>query len=247
MKRIKTIKAIAMTLVVAMSAFMSTACVSVVSETTTSGTLATTAEVDNRETEEETTEETTTTAKPVDKSEFDIQEYKYENSIGDTYYFLAIKNNSTQTVSIRFNMVAYDKKNNTIGAADGSIDVLGPGEESIGHGYFDSVKGIDHVEYDISFNDASYYEPVVGKLEVVKSINKKNVVVTVTNKGDKPAQFVEATALFLDKNGKVIGYSTKYITDSDYELKPGAKLSGQLGIYKGYKTVKVYFTGRAEA
>ncbi len=252
MKRISIVKAIAVTMAVAMTAVMSTACISV-SEAgaTTSGTLATTAEVDNRETaedtSEETPEETTTTAKPVSKSEFDIQEYKYENSIGDSLYFLVIKNNSTQAVGISFNMVAYDKKNNTIGADDGSIAVIGPGEESIGYCYFDGVKGIDHVEYDMSFDESPYYEPVIGKLEVVKNINKKNVVVTVTNKGEKPAQFVEAYALFFNKNGKVIGYRSAYLTDSDSEIKPGAKRSAQLGVYKGFKTVKVYFTGRAEA
>ena len=248
MKRISTVKAIAATLAVAMSAIMSTACLTVTETgSTTSGTLATTAEVDNRETAEETTEETTTTAKKVSESEFDIQEYKYENSIGDTLYFLVIKNNSTQAVGVSFNMVAYDKKNNTIGAADGSINVIGPGEESIGTCYFDGVKGIDHVEYDMSFDEAPYYEPVIGKLEVVKNINKKNVVVTVTNKGDKPAQFVEAYALFFNKNGKVIGYRSSYLTDNDSEIKPGAKRSAQLGVYKGFSTVKVFFTGRAEA
>ena len=248
MKRISTVKAIAVTLVVAMSAIMSTACLSVTETgSTTSGTLATTAEVDNRETAEETTEETTATAKKVSESEFDIQEYKYENSIGDTLYFLVIKNNSTQAVGVSFNMVAYDKKNNTIGAADGSINVIGPGEESIGTCYFDGIKGIDHVEYDMSFDEAPYYEPVIGKLEVVKNINKKNVVVTVTNKGDKLAQFVEAYALFFNKNGKVIGYRSSYLTDNDSEIKPGAKRSAQLGVYKGFSTVKVFFTGRAEA
>ena len=247
MKRI-TVKVLAVTLAAAMTAIMSTACLSVTEAgETTSGTLATTTEVDNRETEETTTEETTTTAKPVSKSEFDIQEYKYENSIGDTLYFLVVKNNSNQAVGISFNMVAYDKKNNTIGAADGSINVIGPGEESIGTCYFDSVKGIDHVEYDLSFDDAPYYEPVIGKLEVVKNINKKNVVVTVTNKGEKPAQFVEAYALFFNKQGKIIGYRSAYLTDNDSEIKPGAKRSAQLGVYKGFNTVKVYFTGRAEA
>ncbi len=248
MKRISTVRVMALTLAVAMTTIMSTACISV-SEAgaTSSETLATTTEVDNRETEETTTEETTSTAKPVSKSEFDIQEYKYENSIGDSLYFLVIKNNSTQAVGISFNMVAYDKKNNTIGADDGSIAVIGPGEESIGYCYFDGVKGIDHVEYDMSFDESPYYEPVIGKLEVVKNINKKNVVVTVTNKGEKPAQFVEAYALFFNKNGKVIGYRSAYLTDSDSEIKPGAKRSAQLGVYKGFNTVKVYFTGRAEA
>ena len=238
-------KVIAVTMAVAMSALFCTACVSV-SETgaTTSGTLATTTEVDNRETTEESTEETTTTAKEVSKSEFDIQEYKYESSIGSTYYFLVVKNNSSTAVGISFNMVAYDKSNNTIGAGNGSIDIVGPGEETIGYCFFDDVKGVDHVEYEMSFDESPYYVPVVGKLEAVKNINKKNVVVTVTNKGDIPAEFVEAHALFFNKQGTIIGYSSAYLTDDDSEIKPGKKLSAQLDLYKGYNSVKVFFTGR---
>lgn len=243
MKRISSVKAIAVTMAVVMTAIMSTACISV-SETgaTTSGTLATTSEVDNRE----TTEEATTTAKKVSQSEFDIKEYKHENSIGDTYYFLVVKNNSTQAVGIGVNLVAYDKDNNTIGAGDAGIDVLGPGEESICYCYLDGVKGVDHVEYDMSFDESPSYDPVIGKLEVVKNVNKKNVVVTVTNKGDKPAQYVEAYALFLSKDGKVVGFSSNYVTDNDSEIKPGAKLSAQLDVYKGFSTVEVYFRGRGE-
>ena len=35
-----------------------------------------------------------------------------------------------------------------------------------------------------------------------------------------------------------------YIVDGDSELKPGATLSQQLSSYKGFDTVKVFFTAR---
>ena len=236
-------KVIATCFAIAMSSSLVMSCVSAAPSASSAAAgsgepAATTVEVDNRE-----TETTTTTAKKVSESDFEVKEYLYQNSFS-SYCFLVIKNNSSSAVGINFNVTAFDKSDNTIGAGSGEIDILGPGEETLGYAYFDDVKGVDHVSYTMTFDESPYYFPVIGKLDVVKNINKKNVVVTVTNKGDKPAKFVEAHALFFDKNGKVIGHESAYLVDSDDEIKAGAKLSKQLTIHKGYKKVEVYFTGR---
>lgn len=180
----------------------------------------------------------------VTDDDFVVKEYSYENSIGDSLYFLVITNNSTEIVSIDINMTAYDAGENVIGAADGSIDVLGPNEQSIASFYFDSVTGIDHVAYTMGYDDSPYFEPVLSNLDIVQHINDKNVVVSVTNTGSEPAQFVEAYALFLDSAGQVVSYESRYITDSDSEIKPSATLSEQLDSYKAFDSVECYFTGR---
>ena len=180
----------------------------------------------------------------VSDSDFGIKEYIYENSIGDSMYFLAITNNSSKTVGINGNMTAYDANGNVIGADSGSIDVVGPGEESIMSFYFDSVKGIDHVDYTLGYNTDPYYTSGLTDLEVVQNINAKNVVVTVTNNGSEASKFVEAYALFLDSAGNVVRYDSTYITDGDSEIKPGATISKQLDTYEAFDTVVVYLTGR---
>ncbi|MCR5802018.1 MAG: hypothetical protein K6G57_06795, partial [Lachnospiraceae bacterium] len=183
-------------------------------------------------------------ASDVSDSDFSVKEYLYENSIGDSMYFLAITNNSDKSVGINGNVTAYDAGGSVIGADSGSIDVLGPGEESILSFYFDSVSGIDNVKYTLGYDTSPYYESGLKDLEIVQNINANNVVVTVTNKGSEPAEFVEAYALFLDSAGKVIGYDSTYITDGDSEIKPGATLSKQMDIYEAFDTVDVYLTGR---
>ena len=180
----------------------------------------------------------------VSDSDIDVKAYPYQNSIGDTLYFLVITNNSDKILEFNANSTAYDSAGNTIGADSASIDVLGPGETTITYFYYEGVTGIDKVDYQISYGDSSYYDPVISNLSVQESINNSNVVVTVTNNGSYPAQFVEAYALFLDSAGNVVNYTSQYITDDDSEIKPGATISEQLSTYDSFDQVEVYFTGR---
>ncbi len=182
----------------------------------------------------------------VTDKDFDVTGYLWENSIGDSLYFLAVKNNSGVSVKISANGIAKDAGGNMIGAADSSIDVLGPGEESICYFYFDSVSGIDTVEYSLDYSTATWYYPIVSNLDVKQTLNDKNVTLSVTNNGNTCAQFVEAYALFFDANNKVISYDSTYVTDSDSEIKPGKTINSQLDSYGAYDHVAVYFTGRSD-
>lgn len=180
-------------------------------------------------------------------ADFTKQEYLFENSIGDSLYFVIVTNNSQATVEVNGNATAKDAAENAIGAGSMSIDVLGPGETSIDYFYFDGVKNISSVDYQLSYTPAKYYQPIIGNLAVQQILNDKNVTVTVTNEGDINAQFVQAHALFFDAAGNVIAYSSSYITDNDSEIKPGATRSAQLDIYgKDYDHAEVYFTGRSD-
>ena len=180
----------------------------------------------------------------ISDNDFSVKEYSYENSIGDSIYFLVIKNNSDKTVGINGNMTAYDAGGNVIGADSSDIDVIGPGEESIADFFFDSVSNIDHVEYTFSYDTSPYYGSVLSDLGIEGNINDSNVVVSVTNNGTEPAQFVQAYALFLDSDGKVVSYESSYVVDGDSEIKPGATISKQLDTRDDFNTVEVYFTGR---
>lgn len=182
--------------------------------------------------------------KEYSEKDFEIKEYVYDSSIGDTIYLLAITNNSGVDVSVSGNATAKDSSGNSIGADDMEIDMLGAGETAIGCFYFDCVTGIDSVDYKLRYNDDLHYSPVVKNLKVEKTENTENVVVTLTNNGEKTAEFVEAYALFFDKDGKLINYDSDYIADDDFEIKVGDTLSLQLNCYKKYDHAEVYLTGR---
>jgi tripartite-type tricarboxylate transporter receptor subunit TctC len=175
--------------------------------------------------------------------DFDVREYLYENSFASMYY-LVIKNNSEYTVSISGNAEAMDAEGNTIGAADTSVDVLGPQEESITYFYFSNVKGIASVDYSLSYSESRYYSPVISDLAQEITINNSNVIVTLTNNGSEAARFVQAYALFMDSSGNIVYTDSGYITDDDSELKSGATLSKQLDCRTAFDHVEVYLTGR---
>ena len=184
----------------------------------------------------------------VNDSDFEVKEYLYTNSIGSSIDYIIVKSNAEVPVKVNGNAVAKDADGNSIGAGTMSIDVIGPGETSIGYFYFDSVSDIDSVEYQLNYDTDTSYYPVISNLDVEQAWNDKNVTVTVTNNGSEPAQFVQAYALFFDVDGNVLRTSYKYVTDDDSEIKPDATLSVQLDCYKGnYDHAEVYLTGRASS
>lgn len=176
-------------------------------------------------------------------SDFEISEYFYENSIGDTLYFLALKNNSDKTVAANGNVVAYDADGKTLGANSSDICALGSGHEQVMVFYFDSVSGVDHFEYTVDYKEDPYYEAVFDDVEVQETVNDGNVVITCTNNGEKAAEFIEVYALFF-RGEQLVGYGSTYITDDDSELKPGKTLSKQIECYENFDSAKCYYSGR---
>lgn len=178
---------------------------------------------------------------------FDVIEYKYCDSIGSTLYYLVITNHSEETVEINGNMIAYDREGKTIGAADGTIDVLGPGEQSIATFYFGDAGDVASVDYTLSYETDLYFQPIISSLSMTEAVNEENVVVTVTNNNaTTPAEFVDCYALFFDSENNVVAVSESYFTDADFELKPGASLTQQLDAYTTFDHVECYLAGRAD-
>ena len=67
---------------------------------------------------------------------------------------------------------------------------------------------------------------------------------TVTNRGDLAAEFVEADVVFFE-NGEISYLSSKYFNNDDYYLMPGATVSEQINAWDNFYTdVKVHVTGR---
>ena len=180
----------------------------------------------------------------VTDEDFTIVGYPYEDSFS-SMYFLVITNNSKGTVEFSANGIARDANGGMIGADDLSIDVLGPGETSIGYFYFDDVKDVVSVDYTFEYDTSSYYYPVISNLSVEQTLNNHNVTVKVTNNGNSCAEFVEAHALFFDNNNNIISHTSNYVVDNDSEIKPGKSITTQLDSYESYDHVEVYFTGRS--
>lgn len=187
-----------------------------------------------------TTSETTTTAKELLESDFEVQEYIYvpwfkkEN----TDCLLVIKNNSTESAYVKFNITAHDKKDNVIGAASTSSYFIGPSEETFVYCTLEDVTGVDHITRKMTISDGGTKVPEIGSLVAETHVNKNNVVLTISNNGQNEATEIYAYVVFFDKNGKVVDYT---ITDEIYSLPAGDSTSVQLKTYVKYASLKVYF------
>ena len=180
----------------------------------------------------------------VTDEDFSIVGYLYEDTFS-SMYFLVVTNNSKVPVSLSANGIARDANDGMIGADDLSIDVLGPGETSVGYFYFSDVKDVASVDYTFEYDTSTYYYPVISNLSVEQTLNDRNVTVKVTNNGNSCAEFVEAHALFFDSNKNLIYHASNYVVDNDNEIKPGKSITTQLDSYESYDHVEVYFTGRS--
>ena len=172
----------------------------------------------------------------------EVIEYFYENTIGDTLLFIAIKNNASYAISANINAVALDENGIKLGADDGTINVIGAGEETVECLYFDSVSGIKSFDYEIEYEKENYFNPAMSYIEIEEVINEKNVVITCTNNHDEKSAMIEAYVLFLN-DGEVKNYGSAYFTDDDFELKAGKSISEQIDCYGNFNEVKIFYEG----
>ena len=171
-------------------------------------------------------------------SQMDIEEYSYENGVGDTIYILVLKNNSKDTVKVFVNAIAKDASGNIIGAADSEENGIGSGEIICLVNYFDSVEDASDFEYTMTVKQDRECKSVLSELEIRESQTSEKVIVTCTNNGDN-TPFVKISALFFN-DGKLIGYDYGFVVDDESELKPGVTLSEELTYDEEFDEVQVF-------
>lgn len=172
-----------------------------------------------------------------------VEEYYYINSIGAAQYFLIVKNNSTETISVSINATAKDAEGNLIGAKAGSEDAIPSGYEVCIDFYFSDAKNAASFEYTLDAKKDEYYDAVIQDLSYEESRTDKKIIISCTNNGNEAAKFVEATALFF-LNGELIRSDSTYITDDDSEIKPGATIIKEMNSFGQYDDAKIYLSGR---
>lgn len=162
----------------------------------------------------------------------------------DHYYFSAIviKNSSPFDLEIQINATFYNDKGEIVGTRNDSDYAFESGYETAY--VFSNDEEFATVQYYLQVNENNYYECVMSSLSYEVSTTKNKAIISVTNKGDKPAQFVKYIALFF-KDDKVIYYGWGYCIDNENEIKPGATQRAEVNAYQKYDTVKVYLSGRA--
>lgn len=175
-------------------------------------------------------------------SQLEVTEYSLKSS-GWYYAFMVIKNNSAFDLDISVNINFYNDEGNIVGADSDNQSAFGAGTEIIL--YFMPDEDFASTEYELSVEQEEWYECAVSDLTYESTPAKDKEIVSVTNNGDAPIEYVKGCALFF--NGEnVVDYDDVFFDDNDYELKPGKTITKELACYEEYDSVKFFFTGRRD-
>ena len=174
-----------------------------------------------------------------------IETKNYSCEISDYMYgAVVLKNNSEFILNLEVNCVLYDADKNIVGTKAETIYALEPGYQTaysfINDGDFDSF------EVELSASEEDYYLPIMSSLAMEVSPAKDKAVVSVTNNGDKPAEFVQYVAIFF-KGEEPVYIDWSYCVDDDSEIKPGKTQRSEARSFEKFDSVKVYLTGRASS
>lgn len=172
-------------------------------------------------------------------SQLETRELHY-NDIWD-HDFLIVKNNSEFDLDLSLNVLYYDENNQIIGTTSREQKAVESGYPIVF--WFMPDDKYARVEYILSAEEDDWYEPVLSDLSYEANITDSKVILSVTNSGDEPADFVEGTVIFFS-NGNPVGFDWTYFTDNDSELKPGNTIIKELNCYDSFDSYEVYFTGR---
>jgi hypothetical protein len=186
------------------------------------------------------------TQKPVSASNIQVlEEYTYSYGAWLTVHLVVIKNNNDKPVEISTSTLAYKSDGTLISVSNGTVDVVGSGCVTIYSEIFETEEEISYYDTELNVELEDWYECGLNDLSYTQTPVKDGAIFQVTNNGSKPIDFVQGYALFF-KDNTLIGWSSEYFTDNDYNIKPGKTISKQISVYNEYDTVKFYLTGRID-
>lgn len=142
--------------------------------------------------------------------------------------------------SLDVNVSLMDSTKNKVDYYEETIDIIGSSQTTCVS--FFSYEDYTNIEYTLNPHETSY-KPIPDTLEYNTSINKDNVIVDVTNKGDEDVEHVLCIALFKNGDDFVLS-SLDYCTDSKDLIKAGHTETLKLICPREFNNVEIYLRGR---
>jgi hypothetical protein len=162
------------------------------------------------------------------------------------HYFpaLVVENPTDFDLSLSVDIKFYNKDGKLVGAQSDEVYAFEKGTKTIVQ--FSVDEEFDRMEYELAAKEEEYYHCVISSLKVESVTAKDKEIVSITNTGEWPAEFVECVALFF-KDGKLVTDDYTYFADDDMQIKPGKTITAELNAWgEEYDKVEFYLTGRAE-
>lgn len=173
-----------------------------------------------------------------------ISDYKYEQLNYWTYHIYEITNRSPYTLKVNINETAVDGSENPVGAKSVSQEAIPSGHTVFVYTLYDTI-WISGYNASFQVKQEKYYVPVAQNISLNSIKSGDKIIVTATNNGNVVIDFPEIVAVFFNGD-KVVRVDSTFVTDGDYELKPGASITKELSTYNEFFTdYIVHVTGRA--
>lgn len=172
-------------------------------------------------------------------SQISVEEFSYSTDFWN-YGFLVIKNNSGFDINISVNVDFYN--------GDALVATKSDEEEAFESGteiilYFMPDENFTIMKYEISVSEEKWYDCVISDLKYDTTEAQDKIILSVTNNGQEPADFVEGSVLFFSGE-KVVGFAQNYFTDDDSEIKPGKTIKQEMNCYESFDRIRVFLSGR---
>lgn len=160
-----------------------------------------------------------------------------------TYHVFEVTNNSPYTIRLNINESAKNGAGELVGGKSTSENDIPPGCTIFLRNSYSNTEDVAGFETTFQTKIEDYYVPVLQDIAVEASKGSEKVIVKITNNGGIPAEFPEATAVFF-KRGKMVRVGSAYLTDADYEIKPGAVIIEEIRCSDDFDEVRVHLTAR---
>lgn len=172
-----------------------------------------------------------------------LREVSWDDSMGH-HYGLALKNMTDKTVNFKVAFTFMEADDHVIDLLREDSNACDPGCE-----VFVTVSrsfSFDHVSYSIACVEDEYYNDVHSFVTVTAEWNGNKAFFTGQNHGNVDAEFVRYDALFLDKDGQMVGYDFGYLIDNAEVLRPGQTIVEKTYADYDFESIELYYCGKTD-
>lgn len=168
----------------------------------------------------------------------------YVTSFGSytfSYGISIITNNNPVSVAVQGTAI-FLHEGEKVGADNEDIQVIPPKGEAVL--IFNNDTHADDCEVTLKISEPRYYREATSFIEADVTDVGEKLVVTATNTGNYPSEFLQGIALFYYQ-GELVNSDSKYFVDDASKLMPDDSISKELSCHDDYDEYKIYWIGRA--
>lgn len=173
-------------------------------------------------------------------SKLEVKEYGCTTSYGSFSLFLVVTNHSESTIALTADLTPKNQEGQLTDVVSDYIYAFEGGATICLSFSLDEQPA--SYEYDFFVSEEEWCAPILSNLSYETSVTGDKVIVSVTNNGDIPAEFVTYRALFF-QGDTLVASDYGYTTDNDSELKPGKTIHSKARCRTEFDTVQIYLSG----